>query len=45
MSLLRTGKSQELKKKDLTSSPQGPLEPDSKNIDQLIKTAVVNLLR
>ena len=28
----------------ITSSLQGPLEPDSKNTDQLIKTAVVNLL-
>ena len=28
----------------MTSSLQGPLEPDSKNTDQFIKTAVVNLL-
>ena len=28
----------------MTSSSQGPLEPDSKNTDQLIKTTVVNLL-
>ena len=28
----------------MTSSLQGPLEPDSKNTDQLTKTAVVNLL-
>ena len=30
--------------KFMISSLQGPLEPDSKNTDQLIKTAVVNLL-
>ena len=28
----------------MTSSSQGPLEPGSKNTDQLIKTTVVNLL-
>ena len=28
----------------ITLSLQGPLEPDSKNTDQLIKTAVINLL-
>ena len=31
-------------KKFMTSSLQGPFEPDSQNTDQLIKTAVVNLL-
>ena len=30
--------------KFMPSSLQGPLIPDSKNKDQLIKTAVVNLL-
>ena len=30
--------------KFMTSSLQGPLVPDLKNKDQLIKTAVVNLL-
>ena len=28
----------------MTSCLQGPFEPDSKNTDQLIKNAVVNLL-
>ena len=32
------------KNKFMTSSLQGLLEPDSKNIDQSIKTAVINLL-
>ena len=31
-------------KKIMTSSQQGPFEPDSQNTDKLIKTAVVNLL-
>ena len=30
--------------KFMTSSLQGPLVPDSKNKDQLIKTVLVNLL-
>ena len=31
-------------KKIMSSSLQGPFEPDSQNTDQLIKTAAVNLL-
>ena len=34
----------EIKERFMTSSLQGFLKPDSKNTDQLIKTAVVNLL-
>ena len=45
MSLSQSGQRQELKKKKcMTSSLQDPFEPDSQNTDQLIKTAVVNLL-
>ena len=39
------GQWQKLKKKKIMSSSlQGPFEPDSQNMDQLIKTAAVNLL-
>ena len=44
MSLLRSGRCQKLKKKNMTSSLRGPFEPDSQDTDKLIKTAVVNLL-
>ena len=44
MSRLLSGQRQAVPRNRFMSSSQDPLEPDSKNTDQLIKTAVVNLL-